>query len=343
MQTTVSDNPLFSFINPSDLASSAEDVSSQAGILTPLTERSLLSAQGPDTERFLQGQFTCNVARLENNTSRPGACCNHKGRMLASFRLIHSGDCYLLSLPLPQGQALQSHLQKYGVFFKSEMSLLSDSFGALGIAGDSAAAALEAMGMALPSEENHTTESEHGILVRLPGSLPRFELWVPADRLEQSWNTLSQSLKPVEPGYWELLNIQSGLAEVSTETREAYIPQHFNLPSVGGVSFKKGCYTGQEIVARMQNLGKLKSRLFRLQLENDSAPAITEALVNADQKSIGEVVTRAWNPANNSWELLAVIREDAADSENVFTKDAVPLSVLQLPYTIDQKADLQRD
>ncbi len=316
---------------------------SEPGTLTPLPDRCLVNIAGSDSSRFLQGQLTCNVEKLTDATSRIGACCNPKGRMIASFRLFFSADEYWLSLPANQGQTLYEHLKKYCAFFKSEMSLLTSKYTCLGIAGSESEAVLSSLGLKLPEAVNNLTHNELGFVIRLSDATPRFELWIHTDELEKVWEQFSSLLTVTTPSYWELLNIQAGYAEVTSDTHELYIPQHFNLQSTGGVSFKKGCYTGQEIVARMQNLGKLKSRLFRLQTE-DSPLTTGDKLYDQAGKHIGEVVTITSGFQQNGLELLAVIREEAAINDNVYSNPGgQQLTVLQLPYEIDQKLDLQRD
>ena len=142
---------------------------------------------------------------------------------------------------------------------------------------------------------------------------------------------------------WLLGQIRAGIGQVMEQTRELFIPQMINLQAVGGVSFKKGCYTGQEIVARMQYLGKLKRRLYRLSLVADQLPEPGIALYSATHNSsIGEVVIAA-NAANNI-ELLAVLQAEAAESGDVHlgALDGPALHLLDLPYELDRDREIQR-
>jgi folate-binding protein YgfZ len=137
--------------------------------------------------------------------------------------------------------------------------------------------------------------------------------------------------------------VRAGIGQVMPQTRELFIPQMLNLQAVGGVSFKKGCYTGQEIVARMQYLGKLKRRLYHLSLDAPQMPEPGTPLFSPSHaSSIGEVVLAA--KADQTIELLAVLQAEAADSGDVHlgTLEGPGLHLLDLPYTLDRDREIQR-
>jgi len=154
---------------------------------------------------------------------------------------------------------------------------------------------------------------------------------------------LAAQLQQADLNAWLLGQIRAGIGQVMPQTRELFIPQMLNLQAVGGVSFKKGCYTGQEIVARMQYLGKLKRRLYRLSLEADELPEPGTPLFSPSHNSaIGEVVIAA--KADQSIELLAVLQAEAADSGDVRlgTLEGPGLHLLDLPYQLDRDREIQR-
>ena len=137
--------------------------------------------------------------------------------------------------------------------------------------------------------------------------------------------------------------VRAGIGQVMAETRELFIPQMLNLQAVGGVSFKKGCYTGQEIVARMQYLGKLKRRMYRLSLGSTELPPPGTPLFAPDHNSaVGEVVVGAY--AEEGIELLAVLTADAVEAGEIHVGEAQgpKLTVLDLPYTLDRDREIQR-
>ncbi|PXC09085.1 folate-binding protein YgfZ, partial [Pseudomonas aeruginosa] len=170
------------------------------------------------------------------------------------------------------------------------------------------------------------------------------ELWVPAQRAEAVLATLREHSREAPLDDWLLGQVRAGIGQVFGATRELFIPQMINLQAVGGVSFKKGCYTGQEIVARMQYLGRLKRRLYRLALDADEVPAPGTGLFSpVHSTSVGEVVLAARTP-ENSVELLAVLQDDAvADGRiSLGSAEGAPLVLLNLPYTLDSDREIQR-
>lgn len=171
----------------------------------------------------------------------------------------------------------------------------------------------------------------------------RAELWVPAEQADAIRDQLTATLEQADLNEWLLGQIRAGIGQVMPQTRELFIPQMLNLQAVGGVSFKKGCYTGQEIVARMQYLGKLKRRLYRLSLDAPQMPEPGTPLFSpSHNSSIGEVVIAA--KADQSVELLAVLQAEAADSGDVRlgALEGPGLQLLDLPYTLDRDREIQR-
>ena len=159
-------------------------------------------------------------------------------------------------------------LKKYAVFSKSKLTDESTAWVRFGLAN--ADQALSGLGLALPAETDSVARADALIAVRVsPG---RAELWVPAEQADTVRNQLAEQLQQADLNEWLLGQVRAGIGQVMPQTRELFIPQMLNLQAIGGVSFKKGCYTGQEIVARMQYLGKLKRRLYRLSLNAAEMP-----------------------------------------------------------------------
>jgi folate-binding protein YgfZ len=172
----------------------------------------------------------------------------------------------------------------------------------------------------------------------------RAELWVPAARASEVRERLAASLSEGSLNDWLLAQIRAGVGQVFGATRELFIPQMINLQAVGGVSFKKGCYTGQEIVARMQYLGRLKRRLYRLALDAGELPAPGSELFSpVHGSSVGEVVLAA--RAGDAIELLAVLQDDAVADGRIRlgqAEEGPALRLLDLPYVLDSDREIQR-
>ena len=305
----------------------------------PLIHEGVLAVRGADAAKFLQGQLTCNLNYLSDTQASLGARCTQKGRMQSSFRILLQGDGVLLAMASELLEPQLADLKKYAVFSKSKLTDESAAWSRFGLVN--ADSALASLGLELPAETDSVARNEHLIAIRVsPG---RSELWVPSDRADAVKAQLSETLDQADLNEWLLGQIRAGIGQVMPQTRELFIPQMLNLQAVGGVSFKKGCYTGQEIVARMQYLGKLKRRLYRLSLDSAQMPEPGTPLFSpSHSSSIGEVVIAA--KADQVIELLAVLQAEAADSGDVHlgTLEGPGLRLLDLPYTLDRDREIQR-
>ncbi|EFQ64829.1 glycine cleavage T protein [Pseudomonas fluorescens WH6] len=305
----------------------------------PLSHEGVLAVRGADAAKFLQGQLTCNLNYLSDTQASLGARCTQKGRMQSSFRIVLQGDGVLLAMASELLEPQLADLKKYAVFSKSKLTDESAAWVRFGVAnGDHL---LTGLGLGLPAETDSVARAEHLIAIRVsPG---RAELWVPAESADTVRSQLAAHLDEAPLNDWLLGQIRAGIGQVMPQTRELFIPQMLNLQAVGGVSFKKGCYTGQEIVARMQYLGKLKRRLYRLKLDAAQMPEPGTPLFSPSHNSaIGEVVIAA--KTDLSIELLAVLQAEAADSGDVHlgTLEGPGLHLLELPYTLDRDREIQR-
>jgi folate-binding protein YgfZ len=304
-----------------------------------LTHEGVLAVRGSDAGKFLQGQLTCNINYLNEHHASLGARCTQKGRMQSSFRILLQGDGCLLAMARELIEPQLADLKKYAVFSKSKLTDESADWVRFGL--NDADTVLAELGLELSAESDVVARHEGLIAIRV--SPARAELWVAADQAEAVRNRLSATLAEDDLNAWLLGQIRAGIGQVMAETRETFIPQMLNLQAVGGVSFKKGCYTGQEIVARMQYLGKLKRRLYRLSLTGDALPAPGTGLFSPSHASaIGEIALAA--RAGNQIEVLAVLQAEAAEDGNIHlaSLDGAPLQLLDLPYQLDRDREIQR-
>ncbi|MDE1196530.1 MAG: folate-binding protein YgfZ [Pseudomonas sp.] len=305
----------------------------------PLSHEGVLAVRGVDASKFLQGQLTCNLDYLSEAKATLGARCTQKGRMQSSFRILLEGDGVLLAMASELIEAQLLDLKKYAVFSKSKLTDESASWVRFGLShGD---AALASLGLELPQDTDSVVRANDLIAIRV--SPARAELWVRAEQADDIRNRLAAQLPEGSLNDWLLGQIRAGIGQVFGQTREEFIPQMINLQAVGGVSFKKGCYTGQEIVARMQYLGKLKRRLYRLTLEDNDVPEPgIELFSPVHASSAGNVVLAA--RTGSGVELLAVLQADAVENGNIRlgNPEGQALLLSELPYTLDAKLETQR-
>jgi len=304
-----------------------------------LSHEGVLAVRGVDAGKFLQGQLTCNLNYLSDSRASLGARCTQKGRMQSSFRILLEGDGVLLAMASELLEPQLADLKKYAVFSKSKLTDESAAWVRFGLEhGD---AALINLGLNLPGETDSVVRSADLIAIRV--SPDRAELWVPADQADVIKAKLAAALPEGDLNQWLLGQIRAGIGQVMPTTRELFIPQMLNLQAVGGVSFKKGCYTGQEIVARMQYLGKLKRRLYRVQLDASELPEPgTPLFAPSHNSAIGEVVIAAG--AAEKIELLAVLQAEAAEAGDLHlgALEGPALHLLDLPYELDRDREIQR-
>ncbi len=304
-----------------------------------LSHEGILAVRGPDASKFLQGQVTCNLNYLSDSHSSLSARCTPKGRMQSSFRIVSVADGYLLAMASELLEAQLADLKKYAVFSKSKLGDESPDWLRIGLSrGDDV---LHSLGLPLAAEADSVVH--HNELLALRLSDGRAELWVPASQAAAVQTQLDSQLPQAPLNDWLLAQVRAGVGQVMGSTRELFIPQMINLQALGGVSFKKGCYTGQEIVARMQYLGKLKRRLYRLTLADPQIPEPGTPLFSpVHNSSVGEVVLAARSA--EAVELLAVLQDDAAQNGPIHlgSAEGSTLSVLDLPYTLDSDREIQR-
>jgi folate-binding protein YgfZ len=305
-------------------------------VFADLSHYGLIAVHGEDAVEFMQGQFTNDVNEVDERHSQLSGLCNPKGRLLASFRLIRHGDSYYLCLPADMVEGVINRLRMFVLRSRVTLEEASDTFVHLGMSGEQARTALEDFAGEVPAEVGEARSGDSQVIVSVPGIHPSYELFTTVDRATALWDKLNVRCAPVGAEAWRLLDIQAGIPVIYPQTREAFVPQMINLQLVDGVSFKKGCYTGQEIVARMQYLGKLKRRMYRARVNTSTAPQPGDALFStADpQQSCGQLVSAAGHP-DGGYALLAVVQinyAEGADPLHLGGVDGPPLSLETLPY-----------
>ncbi|MDX1589479.1 MAG: hypothetical protein R3296_11125 [Oleiphilaceae bacterium] len=297
--------------------------------VAPVSDQTLLRIQGPDTRKFLQGQVTCDINALSDQQSLAGAACDPKGRVYALFQLLSvAEDEVLMQLPVAIVETVMKQMQKYLAFFKAEMTPAPEWF-MLGLHGEAAVstmvgreAAADAPGQVRPLEEGFA-------IARMPSpdGAPRHELWL--NRLPDL------TVDKASAAAWRLSRIGSGLVALSADTVGGYLPQQLNLHALDGVSFKKGCYTGQEVVARLHYLGKLKKSLFRLRIEGTATdPAPEERIESPQGKSLGNLVESIMDSDGHCHGLAVLSHEALNTGLRLASQPEARVSLEPMGYTV---------
>ncbi len=301
--------------------------------LCDLGDLGAISLTGPDSAKFLQGQSTADFSELAPGGALRGACCNLQGRVFTSFVAAATDAGLLLVMHRALVAPSLQTLAKYAVFSKTRLADTSDSCRILGLAGSRAAASLATLGLRIP--DRGSALAADGTLAIHCGDT-RFLLVVPAARAQTRWLELEGHARPAGLPLWHLLAIRAGHADIRAETCDQFLPQMLAYHRTGAVSFTKGCYTGQEVVARTQYRGKLKRHLHRLGIAMSNPPAPGSAIaLPGDANPAGTVVLAA--PAGAArCEALVVLRDEARNAGVLEFGDArAPVEFLPLPYAAE--------
>jgi folate-binding protein YgfZ len=307
-------------------------------LFTPLLHQQVIRVEGKDAFSFLQGQLSCDLRDISTEMTRLGAHCNIKGHMLSLFRVIQPEESiFWLRGSQDLSEKALAQLKKYIIFSKASADIDNNLIG-MGIQGQAASLRLSELmktpETSLPTQQGQSLRLEQISLICVGEQ--RYELWAEAAALEPLLTQLQPaSLMPLQQ--WLLGDIQAGIPDLRQETSEAFIPQMTNLQVFEGISFRKGCYTGQEIITRLQHRGQLKRPMYRARVRTESLPLPGTPLHCVDKDNVGQVVLAAETAQTGEFELLAVILKTRAEEDSVTLPDQSPLELLELPYTLDAR------
>lgn len=333
MGAEFADNKLIHFGTP-DLERSASD---NGLVISDLSHFSLIKASGEDAVTFLQGQLTNNIEQVTNESSQLSGYCNQKGRLLATFRIFrHQEELYLL-LPEELYEDTFKRLKMYIMRSKVTFDNCSVDYVSIGLSGPSASEKLQEQLKNIPVNTDDVTHVNDLSIIKLSGTQPRYQITGPVDQIITLWQNLDVNAAPVGQDVWNLLEIQAGIPTIYQPTVESFVPQMINYELINGVSFKKGCYTGQEIVARMHYLGKLKRRMYRIHIDTNEPVLPGTPLFSPDSSSgqgTGNIVMSVPASSNKGCEALAVIQMSEVENNNLrlSDKDGALISILEIPY-----------
>lgn len=251
--------------------------------ITHLKSFTTLRFSGAKTKEFLQGQITCDIRELKKQGDASlAACCDHRGRMIANFWVVQYHDDVLFILPAKLAETVKTHLQKFAVFSKVTVQIDAQFY------------------IAAVSEHSEQDDDHDAIFIALPSS-NRF-LVLAHD------NPFSGLAFSEDESLWRLHNIQDHLCILYPETSLLFTPHMIGLEKLGGVSFNKGCYVGQEIVARTEYLGKTKRHIQQQILPTTHPAHPGDPLKDAQGKPLG-IIVEAAQQRDNTYAILAVMQE----------------------------------
>lgn len=309
----------------------------EQGFVAPLTELGLIAVSGEDGPHFLHNQLTNDVEHLGQTDARLAGYCSPKGRLLATFLMWKAEDAIMLQLPHQIQTAVQKRLQMFVLRAKAKLRDATDDYATLGIGGRNAGETLQKWFSRLPDAPYAKTDSEVGTLIRVADAFgaPRYQWIATRDAAQQVWHDLTAVLPTAGSQVWHLGDIHAAIPQVTQATQEQFVPQMINFELIGGVNFKKGCYPGQEIVARSQYLGKLKRRMMLASVGAD-ATAGMEVFSAADPEQPCGMVVNAERNLQGGSDCLVELKVAALDEGAIHLGSAggAALTFRPLPYAL---------
>lgn len=294
----------------------------QQTVLAPLTHLAVLDVAGDDAGAFLHNQFTSDITALAPDQARHAGWCTAKGRLLASFIVRRGAAGYRLLLAENLLAFSEKRLRMYVLRAKVTLTAQPECV-LLGLAGAQLDEALAAAGLRAPGDVLHSLQQGPIEVLRLDAQ--RVIVICPLAQAADVWLQLTGKARPVGLPVWRWLDVENALPLVTQATQEAFVPQMLDLEQIGGLSFNKGCYPGQEIVARTQYLGKVKRRLFRVDSPQELAAGRELFSPDNPDQAVGQIVTGAPAPGGG-FAGLAVIQVSHAATVRLGARDGVPLA-----------------
>lgn len=279
--------------------------------LYPIAHLTAFNVAGADAESFLQGQLTCNIKDLDLNRASLAAFCNAKGRVISTLLVCKTENTFIIILPQSLLNKVMNKLRMYILRAKVQLQDMSDRICLLGLVS----AAPSVNDIPLP-QQPYAIEQNRLNLMRLPGNSPRYLAYGTIDQAKTFWSqTVGPKMLPAgNSSDWIYQDLSAGIPWFDEAVSEEYIPQMLNIDKLGGISFNKGCYTGQEIIARTHYLGKTKRELFLAECRKTAMISADTTIIDRTSKeSVGKIVAIARH--DQSCRLLLVIQPEKINPE----------------------------
>jgi len=307
----------------------------QGTILCDLSQFGTLRISGEDAQTFLQNLLSNDISEVTTGRAQYSSLNTAKGRVMATFLIWRDGSDYVLQLPRAQCEAIRKKLSMYVLRSKVTIGDISDETICLGVSGKEAVELIAECFEAAPQTAMSVVQQKHASAIRLGEA--RLQIITTPQYASSLWKCMAMDTTAAGTPCWDWLNIRDGFAFILPQTQEHFVAQMINLDLIGGVSFNKGCYPGQEIVARTQYLGKLKRRMYLAHIDSTEAPQPGDELFSADMEgqASGMIANVAPSPSGG-YDALAVLQIASHDAYPVHLRSLLDarLEFLPLPYPI---------
>jgi len=305
-----------------------------------LDDWALATITGADSEKYLQGQVTNDVAQLTEHQHLLVAHCDAKGKMWSNLRLFRRNDGFAWVERRSVREAQLTELKKYAVFSKVTIAA-DDEHVLLGVAGFQARAALANLFSTLPDQQTQVVQDGDTQILWFEQPAERFLLVTDVATAERITETLRGEAQLNNSQQWLALNIEAGLPVIDAANSAQFLPQATNIQALGGISFKKGCYTGQEMVARAKFRGANKRAMWYLAGKASRVPEAGEDLemkLGENWRRTGTVLAAA--QLEDGRLLVQVVMNNDMEPDSVFRvrDDSFTLAIEPLPYSLEEEA-----
>ena len=306
-----------------------------------LEHLALIAVDGDDALDFLQGQLTNDLCAVTESRAQQSAWCSPKGRVLTCLLVFRHGQRLMLQLPRSLVDQTVKRLRMFVLRARVTLEDVSDRWARIGIVGSRAESCLRDLVGELPGQVDGVRAAKDVTIIRLRGRRPRYEVIGDPSAIGSLMNACRDIAAVAGSDAWEYLDIEAGIANVVPDTSDSFLPQMINLDRVDGISFTKGCYVGQEIVARTQHLGRIKRRMYRAHWDGETDVAPGDTLEGAGEPaSMKAQVVDAKAAPEGGFDLLAVLPievADAADPSGIPLRDGSRLTLTGLPYALQDE------
>lgn len=304
--------------------------------LCDLSHLGLLEIGGAEAVTFLQGQVTNDVKLLiTSNSAHYTGYCTPKGRLLALFLAFAHHDHLHLQFNRTLLEPIMKRLKMYVMRSKVEIKDVSESIIKFGLNGPDSAALLTPFFSQIPTQDYELMSLDNGAILKLPtiAGHSRFQIFTDSNQAPILFNALKSQCQLVGKPCWDWLDIQAGMPEVLPKTQEQFVPQMLNLDILNGINFKKGCYTGQEIIARTHYLGTVKRRTYLASMVSNTAPVEGDKILDGLNNEVGQIVRVAPN-GETGFDALIEVRIDAKKTGNLLWQSSA-IEIKPLPYPLN--------
>ena len=304
----------------------------QGAFIAPLPAFQILSISGPDNLKYLQGQSTCDLTQLTTDNFLRGAHCDAKGKMWSIFQVFSQADSLQVVAFRDELVASTAQWKKFGVFSKVSFDATEGRYAVFGLGGVGSEQLIASLGFSLPATDGQLSRHDDATLLRLAAD--HYLLVMPQHKAQQ---VMQRPLPFAAPNLWLKAHILQGFAYLEQPLIGELVPQMLNLQAINGISFTKGCYVGQETVARLKYRGGNKRAAYILTADTDEVPVAgsdIELQLENNWRRVGQVIN-AVNINNQLW-LIALLPNDITPAEilRLKSEQSIVLQQLPLPYSL---------